>query len=144
MCSIRIGGEEAEFLRLTLHGRSHPDATDFWDGNWLDCTAEVAAGAFRGDLRRALRADELEAFRQQSAVLHDRLTGEAVLDTMEEWLRVRVVGDGRGHLEASCRLCDDPAFGNTLDCRLHLDQTFLPAVLRQLDRALQTYPVIGR
>jgi hypothetical protein len=144
MCSIRIGEEEAEFLRLMMHGRSHPDATDFWDGNWLDCTADVTAGAFRGNLRRGLRADELEAFRQQLAVLYDRLTGEAVLDTMEEWLRVRVIGDGRGHMEASCRLCDDPAFGNTLDCRLRFDQTFLPAVLRQLDRALQTYPVVGR
>jgi len=144
MCSIRIGGEAAEFLGLTLHGRSRPDSTDFWDGNWLNCTAEVAAGAFQGNLHRSLRTDELEDFRQQLARLYDCLTGEAMLDTMEHWLRVRVAGDGRGHLEASCRLCDDLAFGNALDCRLYFDQTFLPALLRQLDQALQTYPVIGR
>jgi hypothetical protein len=139
VCSIRIRDEDDDFLLLRLHGRRHPDATDFWDGNWLDCSAEVAAGAFRGDLRRGLRVNELESFCQQLAVLCHRLTGEAVLDSMEHWLRVRVTGDGRGHLAISCRLCDDPAFGNTLDCRLYFDQTFLPGSLRQLEQALHTY-----
>lgn len=55
-----------------------------------------------------------------------------------------MAGDGRGHMEAACRLCDDPTFGNVLECRLSFDQTFLPAVLRQLERALQDYPVVGR
>jgi hypothetical protein len=129
---------------LTVHGRSHPDATDFWDGNWLDCTAEVTAGAFHGRLDRSLRAGELDRFRGQLARLHETLTGEAVLETMEHWLMIRVAGDGRGHLEASCRLCDGPALGNVLECRLSFDQTFLPTVVRQLETAMQTHPIVGR
>jgi hypothetical protein len=143
MCSIRIGVEDTAFLVLTLHGRTLPDAADPWDADWLDCTAEVTAGAFRGHLNRSLRSDELERFSRQLARLYDRLTGEAVLETLEHWLAIRVAGDGRGHLEASCRLCDDPACGNTLDFRLHFDQTSLPDLLRQLEGALQAYPVIG-
>lgn len=144
MCSIRIGGQSHGFLVLALNGRSHPGSTDFWDGNWIDCTAEVATGAFRGRLDRSLRADELDRFRGQLARLHETLIGDAVLETMERWLRIAVSGDGRGHMEAACRLCDDPASGNVLECRLSLDPTFLPAVLRQLERALQDYPVVGR
>jgi hypothetical protein len=83
MCSIRIGSGSDEFLVLTLHGRSHPGSTDFWDGNWIDCTAEAAAGAFRGRLDRSLRADELDRFREQLARLHETLAGEAVFETME-------------------------------------------------------------
>jgi hypothetical protein len=121
-----------------------PDAVDYWDGNWLNCTAEVVVGAFTGRLERALRTDELERFRQELQQLYERLTGEAVLASMEHWIHVRFVGDGRGHVEARCWLCDDPAFGNDLDFRLHLDQTDLPALLRQVATALETYPVIGR
>jgi hypothetical protein len=35
MFIIRVGGEEAEFLAITLLGRSYPECTDYWDGNWL-------------------------------------------------------------------------------------------------------------
>jgi hypothetical protein len=85
----------------------------------------VAAGAFHGTLDRGLRTDELENFCQQMARLYDCLTGEAILDTMEHWLRIRVAGDERGHLEASCRLCDDLA-GRMRDqpprpCRGYID-----------------------
>src|SRR5262245_9828947 len=118
MCSIRIGGQEAEFLCLTFHRRSHPGSAAYWDVNWLDVTAEVAAGVFRGSLDGALRTDEFERFRGQLAQVYETLTGEAVFETMERWLNVRMVGDGRGHIEAHCRLCDDLAFGNTLDFQL--------------------------
>jgi hypothetical protein len=142
MCNIRIGGEVTEFLLLTLHARTHPNAIDYDDGNWVDCTVAVAAGSFQGSLNRSLRTDELARFREQLARLHDFLTGEAILDTMEHWLRIRMQGDGRGQIEACCHVCDDPVFGNVLDCRLSLDQTYLPTLLRQLEKALQAYPVI--
>ena len=44
MCIIRFGDDQAEFLALTVHGRSNPDAADYRDGNWLWCTAEVSGG----------------------------------------------------------------------------------------------------
>src|SRR5262249_33158230 len=118
MCTILIGGHEAECLTLMLHGRSHSGAADYWDGNWLDCTADAVVGTFTGRLRRALRTDELERFANEVRQLNERLTGEAALESMEHWLSVRLTGDGRGHIEARCRLCDDPAFGNSLDFRL--------------------------
>jgi hypothetical protein len=131
MCAISIGNESG-FLSLVIIGRSYPGAADYWDGNWLDCYAEVACGAFRGKVKGSIRTDELEGFHQQLVRLYERLTGEAELVTMERWLGLRVVGDGRGHLEARGTLRDDPALGNTLDFRLYLDQTQLPPVLQQM------------
>jgi hypothetical protein len=144
VCCIRLGGEQAEYLALTVNGRERPDATDYWDANRLVCTAEVVAGAFRGRLDCSLRSDELEQFHQQVERLHERLDGEAELTTMEGWLRLRLTGDGRGHVRARCLLCDDPADGNTLECHLAIDQTFLPPLLRQLAKVLETYPVVHR
>ena len=76
--------------------------------------------------------------------LYERLGGEAELTTMEGWLTLRLTGDGRGHIEAECHLCDDPGHGNTLECYLTMDQTFLPPLLRQLAKVLETYPVVHR
>jgi hypothetical protein len=127
-----------------VNGRELPDATDYWDANWLVCTAEIIAGAFSGHLDCSLRADELERFHQQVEHLNQRLESEAELTTMEGWLTLRLTGDGRGHVAANCHLCDDPVDGNTLNCHLAMDQTILPPLLRQLAKVLETYPVIHR
>jgi len=144
MCVIRVGGEEAESLTLTAHGRAHPDAADYWDGNWLSCTAETRAGAFRGSLDGLLRNEDLARLLAGMEQLHQRLVGEAMLDTLEGWVELRLVGDGRGHVEGSGHLCDAPVHGNTLAFRLSLDQSFLPAIMAQLRAAIKRFPVVGQ
>jgi hypothetical protein len=141
--SVRIGGEQAEFIALTVKGRERPDSTDYWDANWLACSVEVAAGAFRGRHDSSIRTEELEQFYQQVGGLNERLVGQAELATMEGWLVIRLIGDGRGHVEVTCRLCDDPASGNTLECRLSVDQTFLLPLLHQLAAVTSVYPVVN-
>jgi hypothetical protein len=144
MCIIHIGGQEAEFLEVTVLHRVRPGSTDFWDGNWLDCWAEARVGAFRGQMYCYLRTVELEHFREQLALLYEHLSGEATLATMETWLDLKVIGDGRGQMEVRGQMCDNPGLGNVLDFRLALDQTYLSSVLRQLEEALERYPVVGR
>ena len=89
MCTIRIGGEEFEFLAISILGRSHPDAGDYWDGNWVRASVEVAAGGFRGEVAGDL-AEELASFHREVARLAGSLAGEARLATMEEWLSIVV------------------------------------------------------
>jgi hypothetical protein len=48
---------------------------------------------------------------------------------MEEWLRVDIQGDGRGHFLAQCEASDQPGVGNTLRFELTFDQTELPPML---------------
>jgi hypothetical protein len=112
-----IGSEASSHVKIRALGRTHPGRTDYWDGNWIRCVIDVRAGAFRGAVNCDLRNEEFLAFRDALRDLYDRLAGEATFKTMEQWLRIAVVGDGRGHFEAKCELRDDPGFGNKADVR---------------------------
>jgi hypothetical protein len=144
VAGFRFGGDEAEYIALVATGRSSPDADDFWDANWILCAVDVNAGAFRGRVDGMIRAEELEDFARQIDRLVASLDGEARCTTMEGWLDLRLVGDGRGHVSASCRLCDHPASHNTLDCRIEADQTYLPMLVRGLAGLIQSFPVLFR
>jgi hypothetical protein len=101
-CDIRLGGSEAEYISLTVNGREYSTATDYWDANWLSCKVEIAAGAFRGNVDGMIRTEELENFNGHIRRLYERLDGEAEFSTLEGWLSIRLIGDGRGHIEARC------------------------------------------
>lgn len=142
--AVLLGKGTSAHLRIEVLRRTHPAATDYWDGNWVSAHVVVRAGGFDGRADGDLRTEELLAFREQLARLHATLEGEAVFATMEEWLSVRLVGDGRGHVEAKAVLRDAPGIGNRLDFTLALDQGELPAVLSALERVCAAYPVIGK
>ena len=144
MCVIRVGGERSEFLAITLLGRTHPAARDYWDGNWVRAAVDVAAGGFRGEVDGDLRAEELAAFHRDLALLAESLAGEVNFTTMEQWLSIVASGDGHGHIELSCEIGDRPGIGNMLAFRLALDQTHLRPFVAQLGQAVTAFPVIGR
>ncbi|WP_394844908.1 hypothetical protein LZC95_48665 [Pendulispora brunnea] len=141
---VMLGATDGEHLAVRARRRSHADCADYWDGNWLDCAIEVCAGGFRGSMNADLRAEEFVEFRDALGALHRRLAGTATFQTMERWLTIKVVGDGRGHFEADCELRDAPGTGNRLHCTLGFDQTELPLMLRGLDAIVDAFPVVGR
>ena len=140
---IRFGGTDAEYLMLTVHGRNIPEAADYWDGNFLWCTAEVAAGAFRGSFSNLIRNEDLARFLPRLETLYERHDGVALFDTLDGWLDEQVVGVGRGHIEVRGQLIDDPVGGNQLEFRLALDQTYLPTIIAQVRAAVEAFPVVG-
>ena len=139
-----IGLPDSEHLTIQPTRRSHPDCDDYWDGNWITCAVTVKVGGFRAKVDADLRAEELASFRGALAGIYEQLAGEAVFETMEGWLTIRICGDGRGHFEARCELCDEPGIGNRLFFKLSLDQTYLPTILQSLDNIMLRFPVIGR
>jgi hypothetical protein len=140
---IRFGSDEAEYLTLTVHGRNRPQDTDYWGGNFLWCTAEVSAGAFRGLVSNVLRNEDLARFLSWLEAQFQRLDGEALLDTLDGWLDVRVICAARGQVEVRGQLCDAPLGGNTLEFRLTFDQTYLPPMIAQVRAAVEAFPVVG-
>ncbi|HYQ42553.1 MAG TPA: hypothetical protein VER11_11315 [Polyangiaceae bacterium] len=104
-------------------------------------TIQIRAGAFRGEYEALLRTDELASFRDQLATLHAALNGSATFETMEQWLRVDIQGDKRGHFLAKCEARDQPGVGNTLRFELTFDQTELPALLAALEEVVRAFPV---
>ncbi len=140
---IRIGGEAREFLAITLLGRERPGDNDYWDGNWVAAEVQVAAGGFHGVVHGSLRAEELADFHRQVCGLQVNLTGEAALETMEQWLSLRVVGQ-RGPVSLRGELRDRLGTDNRLSFVLELDQSYLGPFARELEQAASEFAVVGQ
>ncbi|MCS7168079.1 MAG: hypothetical protein RMI91_11915 [Gemmatales bacterium] len=143
MWEVTIRGEGGGFLNIALISRPHPEASDYWDSNWISASVEVKAGGFRGSASGHLRAEELAEFHRQLAQLQESLWGTAEFTTMEGWLSIRVEGDGLGHMTCRVVVRDEPSVGNTLDCTLRTDQTFTRSTVAELAAAVQVFPVVG-
>jgi hypothetical protein len=142
LLEIVIGSGSAE-IRMRPMVRSHPGATDYWDGNWIDTELSVRAGAFRGTWMACLRAEELLGFRRDLERLHRDLKGVGGFRSMEEWLNLRLEGDGRGHFGASAVALDRAGHGNRLEFEFMMDQTEIPPIVTSLRAVEERFPVIG-
>jgi hypothetical protein len=140
--AFRIGRSNPQVI-VSPSCRERPDATDYWDGNWICTTITLAAGAFRAEVEAQLRAEDFVRFRDRLRPLHAKLVGRAKFDTMEEWLSIDVEGDGKGHFRADCVAVDTPGTGNRLTFAIELDQTDLPEILKGLDAIALAFPVVG-
>jgi hypothetical protein len=141
---LLLGSLGSDFLLVEPGRYERPEADDFWDGNWVRANVTVVAGAFRGSYAADLRADEFEQFHRELAELYRALIGEARYKALEPWLDIRVVGDGLGHLKATCELRDDSSFGARLWFELTFDQTELKLRLADLAELVRLFPVRGR
>ncbi|HEU4579666.1 MAG TPA: hypothetical protein VFS67_15515 [Polyangiaceae bacterium] len=140
---IVIGSEASEHIAIAVTRREFPESTDYWDGNWVYATVRIRVGAFRGEYEAQLRTDEIAHLRSGLVHLHAELSGNASFESMEEWLKMSIEGDGRGHFVAKCEARDQPGTGNTLRFELRFDQTELPPVIAALDAVLAAFPVKG-
>jgi hypothetical protein len=141
--SLVIGSAGGEHLRIVVLKRAQSESDDFWEGNWLDCAIDVSAGGFQGAVNAPLRADELFAFRLALVQLQERLAREALFETSEEWLSIRVVTTAQTRYQARCELRDAPN-GNRLSFSLVFSREGLNAVVQALDAIQGSFPVVGR
>jgi hypothetical protein len=141
---VIVGDPAYDHLSISVLGRLHPGADDFWDGNWLDTPIEAVVGKFQGKVGASLRADELRSFRDALKILSTTLDGEAVLKSMEEWLTLRVAITSRGRMEVTGTLLDRPGDVNHLIFKIDdLDQSYLPRIIDSLDELATLFAVLG-
>jgi hypothetical protein len=130
-------------LVLTVLGYEFPDLTDYWDGNWLVCSAVIEANnASVVSQGSFLRTDELRRFRDEIAALHATLSGKAELVPMEPNLKILLQPFGTGQISVDVEITPDHL------CQFHrfefgIDQSYLPETLVSLDAILAAYPVRG-
>jgi hypothetical protein len=142
--TITVGRQDTERLTLTVRGRERPSDEDHWDGNWLVVDTDVRAGGFIGCATALLRADELRRFRDELASAYDAVHGVASLESIEHWLSLTVTCEMSGKVTVNGEFTDRPGMGNTLHFWLpDMDQTFLPALIDQLDACDHAYPAKG-
>jgi hypothetical protein len=138
---VSFGGSEHERIEIDAISYERPPAGEYYDDNWLTVDVRVSAGGFRGEARAAFLTGELVDFLTQLRSVYQSLSGTAEFTTLEGQLRLKVTGDGKGHIELVGEVTDQPGVGNTLHFTLQLDQSQLGTSIHELEKLTETFPV---
>ncbi len=135
---VSFGQSERERIEIDVPAWKGTPVDNY---NWLNVDIRVQTGGFRGEVSAAILTDGLIRFLNQLKPLHQTLKGSAEFSTIEGQLNLKLIGDGRGHIDLSGEVADRPGDGNRLHFRLTFDQSQLGVSLRQLERATIDFPV---
>jgi hypothetical protein len=113
-----IGYPDSRHVVVRPQRYRHPDASDYWGGNWLDASIEVQAGAFSGRMAATLRTEEFRAFHGELATLYETLMGQAAFSSLESWLGVKLTVGSSGQVAVTGWVEDEPSIGNRLEAIL--------------------------
>jgi hypothetical protein len=139
--SLGIPNLQLDGLRIWIHGRQFPDSVDFWDGNWLNITANCATtGSSVWVSGPRIHLSELETWYNEATQLHGTLTGEAALKCLEPELNVLLKAKPLGHIAMTVQITPDH-LKESHRFQFEMDQSYLPALLRQLKAILAEYPI---
>ena len=140
---IVIGDLGGQHVVIRPVGRSSPGLFDSWDGNWIVCEVEIAAGGFRGRFNADMRSEEFHAFMDQVSELDRTVEGAATFTTMEGQLALSLTGGVTGRVRVVGEALDLAGSENRLEFSFDVDQTYLRTLARSLELLLAAFPVIG-
>jgi hypothetical protein len=138
-----LGSPDLEIagMRLWVHGRQFPRATDYWDGNWLRVTAYcVYPDAMVRTHGSIVHLGELVGLLRGCERVHRTLKGEASLECIEPNLNVSLKIQWNGTIDVHIEITPDHMTErHTFDDSL--DQSHLPSIIGQCGAILEAYPV---
>ena len=128
-------------LKIWILSRQFPDATDYWDGNWLNviahCSDKGAAVTVSGSI---IHLREIATLRAELLNMDESLKGSAEMPTIEPNLHLKLDCNHLGHIAGECHITPDHMTqSHSFD--FDLDQSYLKHLIRQCDRVLEEYPV---
>ncbi|MGT2438730.1 WapI family immunity protein [Bradyrhizobium betae] len=133
---LKLGG-----FSLWVFGRQFPNATDYWDGNWLNVRARIEApGAVVQAQGSFVFAPDLASFTQQLETLYAALAGEARLRSLEPNLEITIQCGTGGHVAAKFMITPDH-MTQSHEFEFYLDQTYLGPLLDGCRNVLLRWPV---
>jgi hypothetical protein len=136
---------ELDGLSIWVLGRQFPEASDFYDANWLVLRATMQRGLTSVTTEGAiLMTTDFEQFRDQLAFMNDTLTGEASLSGHEPNLSVTLHAGRLGHIGGQTEITPDHLAEHHSFEIGGLDQTHLPALIAACDAIIERYPVVNR
>jgi len=139
--NFAFGQSEHERVTVDVLSYERPVTGEHYDDNWLVVAISVLAGGFSGRARASILTGELVRFAEQLHPLCESLKGTAEFATLEGQLSLKLVGDGRGHIQLSGEVSDRPSLGNMLSFSFEFDQTLLRRSIHELDCVIRTFPV---
>lgn len=134
MQTMTLGGDSGDHVRITIDGR--PDDND----DWLDVTIDVAVGSFSGCVSAQFVTVDFPRFRRELKSLHRTLGGTATFETIERQLEIECSGNGRGGIRITGIVQDRVGDGNELRFGFDTDQTFLHALIHNLQEIEEAFP----
>jgi hypothetical protein len=138
--SISIGP-----LKIWVLGRQFPDHQDYWDGNWLNCTALCEGAGSRVQVSGAfIHLGEIKKWREDLQEFHSKLEGSVELPTIEPTLGVKIKAQksSTGHLDCQVDITGEPIIERH-HYLFDIDQSYLPGLSSQLAAILREYPIRG-
>jgi hypothetical protein len=136
-----FGYSEQERIEVDVLRYERAPVGEYHDDNWLAVEIRVRAGGFRGNAAAAILTGELVGFASQLRPLFETSSGSAEFATMEGQLSLRLVGDGKGHIELRGEIADQAGVGNLLHFTLQFDRSQLGASIQELERVISQFPV---
>jgi hypothetical protein len=139
---IVIGDGGVQHVLIRPVSRSSPGLFDDWDGNWIVCEVDIAAGGFRGRFNADLRSEEFHAFMGQMLELERAIDGAATFTTMEGQLALSLSPGSNGRVRVAGEAVDTAGGGNRLTFGFDIDPGGLSEISRSLGYLLAAYPVL--
>lgn len=133
-------------LKIWIHGRQFPSSTDFWDGNWINATAECEGAGSNVRIRGAfLHLSELREWSRAIESSQKNLQGKVELTPMEPELRVEFEAESgrRGRLKGKVAIRSGQLYGERHEYCFESDQSYLPGLLVQIAGVFRAYPLVG-
>lgn len=127
-------------LRIWVHGRRFPDATDYWDGNWLGMTACYSTPASVRALGSIVHLAEIRALLRELKGIHQHRQGHAELHCLEPALDLEFQALANGHLQLRIVITADTMTGSHSFVD-QLDYTALPSVIAGCNAILARFPL---
>jgi hypothetical protein len=143
---VDVKGERF-LVAFEIERYAFPDSATGWQGNSLAVRVQLDAtqrGHFRAEVHSSdFLTTEFAAFRDQLRSLLRTLSGEAAFQHSEGNVEVNLaLGNGKGSISATVRGL--VSLGPELVVTgFDTDQSYLAETLRQLDDAVQAFPVRG-
>lgn len=130
-------------LSVWVRKREFPDATDYWDSNWLVVRiimqSAQASVATEGAI---LMTTDFVAFRNQLVAMNEAVAGEAFLSGLEPNIKVTLSADTLGHISGQIEITPDH-LTEFHRFEIGMDQTYLPALIASCDAILERFPVVN-
>ena len=128
-------------VRFWIHGRQFPDATDFWDGNWVKATVACEAeGAIVWVSGPILHLSELKTWADDCQKMNETLLGRAELKCMEPNLAIELSLNQTGQMQMNVFITADH-LSQTHQFEFSLDQSYLPDLIRGVRKVLEGFPL---
>jgi hypothetical protein len=131
-------------LTIWIHGRQFPDATDYWDANWLNVTVHCGGKAstvmISGNL---IHLSEITQLLSGIKKLHKNLKGKAEMQCTEPNLSVELEAEKLGHIKMTVNITPDYLYEKHTYL-FEIDQSYLTKFISECESVLEEYPILGK